>query len=121
MQTRFKKRLGFWAITVLLFIVLLVFVTGAPFRVYRGISPTKMRALVISEIPLGADIASVEKFLDSHGIEHAPYSESNRDIGAIKRNVCVALLVECSIDLRFFFDDSRRLNRISVQEGFTGL
>jgi len=80
-----------------------------------------MRARIAAALPIGSDVAAVIAFLDANNIEHAPYSPVNGDVGAIKRNVCFALLIECSIDMRFFFDSSGHLERYSVEPGFTGL
>jgi len=72
-------------------------------------------------LPIGSSIPQVLAFLDANHIDHAPYVPAKHAIGAIKRNVCWALLTECSIEIQLLFDGENRLQRTSVHEGFTGL
>ena len=120
MNAKTSKWIGLFALVVLA-IAAFVLITGSPFRVYRGITPNQMRAKLRAEVPLGSSVVQVVNYLDANKIEHAPYSPERHDVGAIKRNVCVAVMVECSIDIRFFFDEGARLQRITVEAGFTGL
>src|SRR5262249_40804163 len=106
MKMNAKTRwIGLFALLVLA-CAAFVLITGSPFRVYRGITPNQMRAKLMAEVPLGSSVAQVSNYLDANKIEHAPYSTERRDMGAIKRNVCVAVMVECSIDIRFFFSEA---------------
>ena len=98
-----------------------ILVTGSPFRFYRGDSPKQLLARMNAALPAGTSIPQALAFLDANHIDHAPYAPAKRTIGAIKRNTCWALLTECSIEIELLFDGESRLQRISVQEGFTGL
>jgi hypothetical protein len=120
MNFRYKTLIGLLA-GLLVVTAVLIFVAGSPFRIYRGVSPKSMREVIAAQLPAGSEVATVIAFLDANHIEHAAYSIERHDIGAIKRNVCLALLLECSIEMRFFFDSDGRLQRVTVEEGFTGL
>ncbi len=102
-------------------VVLLILIIGSPFHFYRGISPKAMRMFLGSNLPPGTPISKVIAFLDAHNIEHSQPSVQSHDIGAIRRNTCWAVLVECDIEITFTFDNSNRLQSTSVTEGFTGL
>ena len=97
------------------------FVVGWPFRIHPGVNQRRMAMIVDAEISRGADVQKVIAFLDSHEIEHSSYLRNERQILAIKRHVCWVLLLECSIDMKFFFDQDNRLQDRSIEEGFTGL
>jgi hypothetical protein len=109
------------AIAVFVTAIAFILITGSPFRFYRGDSPKQLEAKMNAALPIGSSIPQVLAFLDANHIDHAPYVPAKHAIGAIKRNVCWALLTECSIEIQLLFDGENRLQRTSVHEGFTGL
>lgn len=109
------------AVAVSVLGICFILVTGSPFRFHRGDSPKQLVARMNAALPIGTSIPDVLAFLDANHIDHAPYASAKHTIGAIKRNTCWALLTECSIEIQLLFDGENRLQRISAQEGFTGL
>ena len=99
----------------------IVVVCGSPVHFYRGASPNRTREVLQSKLPEGSPVSSVIAYLDANSIEHSQYVGDNRDIGAIRRNTCWAILIQCDIELEFAFDRDGRLQRTSVKEGYTGL
>jgi hypothetical protein len=115
------KKLFKIAVAVFAIVIAFILITGSPFRFYRGDSPKQLQAKMNSALPIGSSISQVLAFLDANHIGHAPYAPAKHAIGAIKRNVCWALLTECSIEIQLLFDGDNTLQSTSVREGFTGL
>jgi hypothetical protein len=109
------------AVAVSVIGICFILITGSPFRFYRGDSPKQLLARMNAALPIGTSIPQVLAFLDANHIDYAPYAPARRTIEAIKRKTCWAVLTECSIEINVLFDGESRLQRISVQEGFTGL
>lgn len=79
-----------------------------------------MAAEVNSKLPFGASQKEVIDFLDNNHIEHSEYERDQRIISAIVRNTCWNLILECSIDMTFTFNDDGQLINSKVTEGLTG-
>ena len=104
-----------------LIVVLFILVAGSPVRFYRDVSPSQMRSIVSSELPNGSSASQVVAFLNARGVDHSSYSSLDHEITAAKRNACLALLLECTIGFRFSFDEGGKLQRVEINESFTGL
>jgi hypothetical protein len=79
-----------------------------------------MAAEVNSNLPFGTSQKDVIAFLDKQHIEHSKYNQKQREISAIVRNTCWNLILECSIDMTFTFNDDGQLLNSGVTEGLTG-
>lgn len=111
-----------WPIVGLLsFVAILVLIFGFPFRLHRGITVQSTARMLNSSLPRGTSVHNVIAFLDAKGIEHSQYRNDLREIHAIRRNVCLVLLAECSIEITFTFDAHGYVAKTSVSEDYTGL
>lgn len=115
------RRLIWPIVGLLVFMAFLVLVFGFPFRLHRGVTVERTAAMVNSNLPRGTSAQNVIAFLDSKGIEHSPYRNGVREIHAIRRNVCLVLLAECSIEIDFTFDADGDVAKTSIAEDYTGL
>lgn len=92
-----------------------------PLRYYPRHSPGAISRRLETALPIGTDNQRVLAYLDGNGLEHSPYQQSSRTILAIDRNTCwVPMLIECSTQLRFHFDNKGILIRTTVAEIYTG-
>ena len=115
------RRLIWPIVGLLAFVAILVLVFGFPFRLHRGITVQSTTRMLDFSVPRGTTAHNVIAFLDEKGIEHSPYRNDLREIHAIRRNVCLVLLVECSIEINFIFDANGHVAKTSVSEEYTGL
>jgi hypothetical protein len=102
-------------------IVIIVLVLAVPVRFHRGITPKEMTTMVNSELPRGTQVSKVLAFLDSRRIEHSEYEPRERTILAIKRHACWALMMTCTIDMKFSFNEHDRLETSTVADETSGL
>jgi hypothetical protein len=102
-------------------IVIIVLVLTVPMRFHRGVTPMEMTTTVNSELPGGTEVSKVLAFLDSRKIEHSEYHPGERTILAIKRDACWALMMTCSIDMKFVFDVNNRLEKLTTADETSGL
>lgn len=91
------------------------------FKYYPDATVDDMRSLIQSELLANTNSVEVIEFLDKRNIEHSDLKEGERIIYAIIREACVSFLLECSIDMKFHFDEKGNLASYSVEEGLTGL
>ena len=109
---------------LLIVLIIIIFLLGLWFlpglRYYPGITAVTMDALVKQKVPLGTNQAAVIDFLEGEEIEYS-FVESENKIYAIKRDTCVGILIECSIDMIFEFNEKGILISSVVKEGLTGL
>lgn len=111
-----------WVVVgVLAFLAILVLVFGFPFRIHRGITIKNTATMLNLNLRRGTEADKVVAFLDARGIEHSPYHRGDHDIRAIRRNVCLVLLLECSIEIQFALDGNGHLEKTSISEDYTGL
>lgn len=88
-------------------------------RYYPGVTAAKMDALAKQKVPIGSSQAAVIGFLEAERIEHS-FVKSENKIYAIKRDTCIGILIECSIDMVFEFNERGILVSTIVKEGLTG-
>ena len=85
------------------------------------VTPAELDTLFRERIPMGSSSARVEAFLDTAGVEHGNYESGDRDIYATWRRTWVSLVGEGGIQVRFLFDERRRLTGYELQEFSTYL
>jgi hypothetical protein len=88
-------------------------------RYHPSVTAEQMDAMIRKELPAGTARADVSRFLDAQKIEYSFVNNENK-IYAIIRNTCRGILVECSIDMVFGFNEQGALTSTSVKEGLTG-
>jgi len=85
------------------------------------LSLQEARAMVGEELQIGMEPSEILTFLKKHQFEILGYRAKEKAIFAIKRNTRqMSLGVTSSIQMKFFFDNNRKLQDYSVEETFTG-
>lgn len=118
-MTRFQA--GSTAILAITAVFYLYYTEGWRFSEIKNID--KLRPLVAQELTEGDDVKTVMKFLTTSGIEEKSYSESDRTLYAIVRDIRPFFLIfgSTSVTLRFHFDEHDKLLDYEIEEVHTFL
>jgi len=105
---------------IVTFVSCLVCVIGSSGCSSRNITVNDLEYQIQQELPVGSDVTQVVQYLETKGIEHSSYMQSERTILGIVRGTSMNWPISGSITLRFVFDEHGKLARHEVKEVFTG-
>lgn len=97
-------------------VLLLLLLPGI--RIWK-VTSSDIESRIKNELPIGSDQYSVIYFLDKYKFEHSGYLFKEKSIQSIQRDSCYGVLIECSIEVSFMFDDQQKLASYTINEGFT--
>jgi hypothetical protein len=80
------------------------------------VTPAELDTLFRTRIPVGSSSQRVEEFLDSVGVRHGAYLPREREIYATWDKTWIGLVGQGAIQVRFLFDDARRLTEYELTE-----
>ena len=95
-------------------------------------TPEQLTSRLVADLPVGTDAETVAAYVNDNDLtSDGPVSPAQLaatedgqgafDLLAIKRDVRQSALTTTALQMRFIFDEGRKLTRISVREVHTGL